>query len=99
MRVGGGGPGRRGQARFHRTAILKRVAAENKPRYDTDILDTLAQRVVVGYDAVDEIRSAAIWLDWLTTDMADKIRELALEGSATAERVGSSWASRRRVAT
>ena len=31
--------------------------------------------------------------------MADKIRELALKGFAIAERVGSSWASRRRVAT
>jgi 5-methyltetrahydrofolate--homocysteine methyltransferase len=30
---------------------------------------------------------------------ADKIRELALKGTAIAERVGSSWASRRRVTT
>jgi len=29
------------------------VTAENKPRYDTDILDTSAQRVVVGYDAAE----------------------------------------------
>jgi methionine synthase I (cobalamin-dependent) len=32
-------------------------------------------------------------------DIADKIRELALKGIATAERVGSTWASRRRVTT
>jgi methionine synthase I (cobalamin-dependent) len=32
-------------------------------------------------------------------DIADKIRELALKGSAIAKRVGSSWASRRRVTT
>jgi hypothetical protein len=31
--------------------------------------------------------------------VADKIRELALEGTATAERIGSSWASRCRVTT
>ena len=32
-------------------------------------------------------------------DIADKIREPALKGTAIAERVGSSWASRRRVTT
>jgi 5-methyltetrahydrofolate--homocysteine methyltransferase len=32
-------------------------------------------------------------------DIADKIRELALKGTAIAKRVGSSWASRRRVTT
>jgi len=32
-------------------------------------------------------------------DIADKIRELALKGIAIAERVGSSWASRRWVTT
>jgi hypothetical protein len=30
---------------------------------------------------------------------ADKIRERALEGAAIVERVGSSWASRRRMTT
>ncbi len=49
-----------------------------------------------------EIRAAANWLTLVTTTPmfnADKIRELALEGIAIAERVGSSWASRRRVTT
>ncbi|OBF83788.1 hypothetical protein A5791_03010 [Mycobacterium sp. 852002-51163_SCH5372311] len=49
-----------------------------------------------------EIGSTANWLTLVTTTPmfnADKIRELALEGIATAERVGSSWASRRRVTT
>jgi methionine synthase I (cobalamin-dependent) len=32
-------------------------------------------------------------------DIVDKIRELALKGTAVAKRVGSSWASRRRVTT
>jgi methionine synthase I (cobalamin-dependent) len=32
-------------------------------------------------------------------DIADKIRELALEDTAIVKRVGSSWASRRRVTT
>jgi len=32
-------------------------------------------------------------------DIVDKIRELALKGTAIAKRVGSSWASRRRVTT
>jgi hypothetical protein len=32
-------------------------------------------------------------------DIADKIHELALKGSAIAKRIGSSWASRRRVTT
>ena len=32
-------------------------------------------------------------------DIADKIRELAIDGIAVAKRVGSSWASRRRVTT
>jgi len=32
-------------------------------------------------------------------DIADKIRELALKGTAIAKRVGSRWASRRRVTT
>jgi hypothetical protein len=31
--------------------------------------------------------------------VADTIRELALRGTAIAKRVGSSWASRRRVTT
>jgi hypothetical protein len=32
-------------------------------------------------------------------DIADKIREQALQGAATAKRVGSSWASTRRATT
>jgi len=32
-------------------------------------------------------------------DIADKIRELVLKGTAVAKRVGSSWASRCRVTT
>jgi len=32
-------------------------------------------------------------------DIADKIRKPALKGTAIAKRVGSSWASRRRVTT
>jgi hypothetical protein len=32
-------------------------------------------------------------------DIADKIRELAFTGAAIAMRVGSSWASRRRMTT
>jgi methionine synthase I (cobalamin-dependent) len=32
-------------------------------------------------------------------DIADKIRELALKGTAIAKWVGSSWASRRRATT
>ncbi|TVS87904.1 hypothetical protein [Mycobacterium helveticum] len=47
----------------------------------------------------DEIRSAAIWLKLTTTTFADKVRKPALKGTAIAERVGSSWASRRRVTT
>jgi hypothetical protein len=31
--------------------------------------------------------------------MADKIRELAVKGTAIAKRVGSGWASRRRMTT
>jgi len=38
-------------------------------------------------------------VDFDNYDIADKIRELARRGTAVAERVGSSWASRRWVTT
>ena len=96
------------------------MTAANEHRYDTDLLDTLSQRVVVGDDAMgtqlqaadlslddfnnrrrrgrDEIRSAAIWLTLLATTLPTRSASW-LEGTAIAKRVGSSWASRRRVTT
>jgi 5-methyltetrahydrofolate--homocysteine methyltransferase len=96
------------------------VTAANEHRYDRDILDTLAQRVVVGGGAMgtqlqaadlslddfnnrrrrgrDEIHSAAFLVN-LAKDIADKIREVAVKATAIAKRIGSSWASRRRVTT
>jgi hypothetical protein len=35
----------------------------------------------------------------LAKDIADKIREVAVKATAIAKRIGSSWASRRRVTT
>jgi hypothetical protein len=74
------------------------MASTNGTDYDTAGLETLSQhnRRLPGRD---EIRSAAISLTLVTTHIADKVRALALKGTALAERVGSSWASRRRVAT
>ena len=90
--------------------MLVPMTAPNDHAYDTDILETLSQRVIVGDGAMgtqlqaadlslddfnnrrrrgrDEIRSAAIWLTLVTYDIADKIRELALKGTAIAKRVG-----------
>jgi hypothetical protein len=47
----------------------------------------------------DEIRSAANRLTLVIKPLPTQIREPAPRGTATDERVGSSWASRRRVTT
>jgi hypothetical protein len=62
------------------------VTAANENQYDTDLLDALSQPAAdLSLDDFnnrrrrgrDEIRSAAIWLTFVTKDIADKIRELA----------------------
>jgi 5-methyltetrahydrofolate--homocysteine methyltransferase len=95
------------------------VVAANERAYDTDLLDTLSRRVVVGDGAMGtQLQEPDLTLDDdpaptrsrrntfgcnLVTlsvyDIVEKIRELALKGAAIAKRVGSSWASRRRVTT
>jgi hypothetical protein len=47
----------------------------------------------------DEIRSAAIWLILGTTTLPTRSASWRSEGTAIAKRLGSSWASRRRVTT
>jgi methionine synthase I (cobalamin-dependent) len=70
------------------------VTAANEQHYDTDLLEVMATRVVIGDGAMgSQLVSLGKY------DIADKIRELALEGTANAKRIGSSWASRRRVTT
>ena len=101
--------------------MLVTMTAPNDHAYDTDILETLSQRVMVGDGAMgtqlqeadlslddfnnrrrrgrDEIRSAAIWLTLVTTTLPTRPVSLRSGEPAIANRVGSSWASRRRVTT
>jgi hypothetical protein len=80
------------------------VTAANERRYDTDVElraadlspDDLHDRPRRGRD---EIRSVANLVNLGNYDIFDRIRGLAIEGAAIAKRVGSSWASRRRVTT
>ncbi len=52
-----------------------------------------------GADAVETKYVGCNLVNLGNYDIADKIRELALKGTAIAKRVGSSRASRRRVTT
>jgi hypothetical protein len=74
------------------------IVSVNAPKdhsYDTGILEALSQpstrstRNTFGCNLVNVVDH----------DIADKIRELVLKGTAIAKRGGSSWASRRRVRT
>jgi hypothetical protein len=101
--------------------MLVSMNAPKDHSYDTDILETLSQRVMVGDGAMgtqlqaadltlddfrdrrrrgrDEIRSAAIWLTLVAKTLPTRSASWRSEGTAIAKRVGSSWASRRRVTT
>jgi 5-methyltetrahydrofolate--homocysteine methyltransferase len=99
--------------------MLVPMNAPKNHSYDTDILETLSQRVMVGDGAMGtQLQAADLSLDDFNNrrrsrrntfgcnlvnvgayDIADKICELALKGTAIAKQVGSSWASRRRVTT
>ncbi|MGB8208191.1 MAG: hypothetical protein WCF69_11355 [Mycobacterium sp.] len=57
----------------------------------------MSKRVILGDGAMGtQLQAADLSLD---DDIADKICDLAFKGTAIAMRVGSSWASRRRVTT
>ena len=97
------------------------MTAANQHRYETDILDTSAQRGVAGDGGMGRavagcrpetrrLQRPASTRSRRNTfgcklvnpgnyDIADKIREAALKGTAIAERIGSSWASTRRMTT
>jgi 5-methyltetrahydrofolate--homocysteine methyltransferase len=91
--------------------MLVRMTSTNDAGYDTDLLETLSQRVVVGDGAIGtQLQAADLTLDDFNNradavkrntfgcnlvnlsnyDIADKIRQLALKGTAIAKRVGSS---------
>jgi methionine synthase I (cobalamin-dependent) len=73
--------------------MLVGMSSTNDTGYDTDVLETLSQRVVVGDGAMGtQLQAADLSLD-------DFNNRLALKGTAIAKRVRSSWASRRRVTT